>query len=157
MVWVPIALSRDVPRGTTRATMLEGQRLVVRRERRTIDVHDDTADRTAYAATETGGMIWINRAGITEAPPVFLAGLSIATLPINGDWPAVRRLLGNPVPHGDAQLVDVVLDGVALMIGWHVPAPGRVVLHVTSTDPGNIESRALLALHRLRAQAEATS
>ena len=44
--------------------------------------------------------------------------------------------------------------GVPLTIGWHVPVPGKIMLHVVSSDPGNVESRALVALHRLRADAE---
>ena len=42
MVWVPIALSRDVPMGTTRAVILDGQELVVwRGEGRTVQVWED--------------------------------------------------------------------------------------------------------------------
>ncbi len=116
MVWVPIALSRDVPKNTTRTVQLEGRKLVVRREHRTIEVHEDSAAATAYAATETGGMVWINRAGMTEPPQVFLAGLSIVSLAINADLPTVLHLLGNPPPHPDAQLVEVSLDGVPLLL-----------------------------------------
>ena len=107
MVWVPIALSRDVPKNTARTVQLEGRKLVVRREHRTIEVHEDSAAGTDYAATETGGMVWINRVGMTEPPPVFLAGLSIVSLAIQSDLPTVLRLLGNPPPHADAQLVEV--------------------------------------------------
>jgi hypothetical protein len=153
MVWVPLSLSRDIPKNTTRTIPLDGQRLTVRREHRTIGVTGDGG--RAYSATETGGMVWINPAGMTEPPPVFLAGLSIVSLAIKADAATILRLLGNPTPHPDAQLVEVTLDGVNLMLGWHTPQPGRTMLHVVTTDPGNVESRALVALHHLRAAAEA--
>lgn len=153
MLWVPIALSRDVPKNTTRPLLLEGEKLAVERAHRTIHIHEAATGR-AYAATETGGMIWLGREPVTEPPPVFLAGLAIASLAIRSDLPTILRLLGNPAPHSEAQLVEVTLDGVNLMLGWHVPGPGKIVLHVTSTDPGNVESRALVALHHLRAEAE---
>jgi nitrite reductase/ring-hydroxylating ferredoxin subunit len=202
MVWVPIALSRDVPVGTTRAVILDGQELVVwRGDGRTAQVWEDrcphrgmrlsfgfvrgdalnclyhgweygagascaripahpdlavppTIKAKAYAATETGGMIWVDLAGANEAPPVFLAGLPIASLAIMADLRTVLRLLGNPAPHAEAQVVETSLDGVPLTVGWHVPQPGKIMLHIVSTDPGNVESRALVALHRLRAEAE---
>lgn len=202
MVWVPIALSRDVPMGTTRAVILDGQELVVwRGEGRTVQVWEDrcphrgmrlsfgfvrgdalnclyhgwqygsgascaripahpdltvppTIKAKAYASTETGGMVWVNLAGSTEPPPVFLAGLAIVSLAVMSDLPTVLRLLGNPAPHAEAQLVEISLDGVNLTIGWHVPQRGKILLHVVSPDPGNVESKALIALHRLRAEAE---
>ncbi len=151
MVWVPLALSRDIPKNTARPARLDGEKLAIRREHRTIVV---TGEGGPYAATETGGMIWSNPAGMSEAPPVFLAGLSIASLAINADAAVILGLLGNPAPHPEAQLVEVELDGVPLTIGWHTPQPGRTILHVVTTDPGNVESRALVALHHLRAAAE---
>ncbi len=156
MVWVPVALSRDIPKNTNRTLLLEGSKLTVERAHRTIRIND-IATSSAYAATETGGMIWLNPDGMTQAPPVFLAGLSIVSLAIASDLPTVLRLLGNPTPQPDAQVVEVSLDGVALLVGWHVPETEKIVLHVTSTDPGNVESKALVALHHLRAAAEAAS
>ena len=153
MVWVPVALSRDVPKNTNRTVLLDGRKLTVARAHRSIEIQDAATCRP-YASTETGGMIWLNPDPFTEPPPVFLAGLSIVSLAINSDLGTVLRLLGNPAPHDDAQLVEASLGGVNLTIGWHVPNAGKIVLHITSTDPGNVESRALIALHHLRAEAE---
>lgn len=202
MVWVPIALSRDVPVGTTRAVILDGQELVVwRGDGRTAQVWEDrcphrgmrlsfgfvrgdalnclyhgweygagaacrripahpdltvppTIKAKTFASAETGGMIWVDLAGASAPPPVVLAGLPIVSLAVMADLPAVLRRLGDPLPHAEAQLVEASLDGVPLTIGWHVPAAGKIMLHVVSTDPGNVESKALVALHRLRADAE---
>ncbi len=88
-----------------------------------------------------------------EPPPVFLAGLPIASLAIMSDIGTVLQLCGG-TPHDDAQIFEATLDGVHLLVGWHAPGPGKVMLHVVATDPGNVESKALVALHRLRAAAE---
>jgi nitrite reductase/ring-hydroxylating ferredoxin subunit len=198
-MWVPIALSRDVPKGMTRAVILKGQELVIwRGEAGTAQVWEDrcphrgmrlsfgfvrgdtlnclyhgwqygagascaripahpdlavppTIKANSYASTETGGMVWVNL-GEPALPPVFLAGLPVASLAIMSDIGTVLRLCG-ATPDSNAQVFETVLDGVALNIGWHVPAPGKVMLHVVARDPG-VESKALIALHRLRADAE---
>ena len=200
-MWVPIALSRDIPRGVTRAVILEGKELVIwRGEAGSAQVWEDrcphrgmrlsfgfvrgnslnclyhgweygagascgripahpdlivppTIKAKAFASTETGGMIWVNLGETPETPPVFLAGRPIASLAIASDIGTVLALAGG-MPQAGVQLFETSLDGVPLSIGWHMPAPGKVMLHVVALDPGNVESRALVALHQLRAQAE---
>ena len=199
-MWVPIALSRDVPDGTTRAVLLDGNELVVWRAAsgsvqvwedrcphrgmrlsfgfvrgdalnclyhgweygagascRRIPAHPDlavpaTIKARAYPSTETGGMIWV---GSDEAdpPPVVLAGRPIATLAIAAPIEAVFQLLGATSTPGVA-LIETTIDGVAVNLGWHAPEPGKVLLHAVAVDHRQVESKVLLALHRLRAAAE---
>ena len=98
-------------------------------------------------------MIWVDVASAAGPPPVFLAGRPIASLAIMSDIGTVLALAGG-MPEAGVQLFETSLDGVPLNIGWHVPGPGKLLLHVVALDLGNVESRALVALHRLRAQAE---
>lgn len=200
-MWVPIALSRDVPRGATRAVLLEGQELVIwRGEGGTVQVWEDrcphrgmrlsfgfvrgdalnclyhgweygagascrripahpdltvppTIRANAFAATETGGMILVDRDGTGGPPPVILAGLPVASLAIAVEPKTLFQLVPS-TPRLDAQFVETTFDGVRLHLGWHVAGPGRIMLHAVALDPG-AESRALIALHKLRSQAEA--
>ena len=199
-MWVPLALSRDVPKGVTRAVTLEERELVVwRGESGTVQVWEDrcphrgmrlsfgfvrgdalnclyhgweygagascrripahpdlvvpaTIRANAYESTESGGMILVNL-GPSAPPPLILAGLPIASLALASDIATVLRLCEG-TPETDVQAFATVLDGVAVTIGWHVSRPGHLMLHVVARDPG-VESRAIFALHGLRARAEA--
>ena len=201
-MWVPIALSRDIPKGTTRAVLLEAEELVVwRGEGGSVQVWEDrcphrgmrlsfgfvrgdalnclyhgweygagascrripahpgltvpsTIRANAYAATETGSMVFVDRNGNGGPPPVVLAGLPVASHAVAAPAETLFQLVP-ATPHPDAQLVEVTLDGVRLHLGWHVPGPGRIMLHAVALDPG-VESRAVIALHKLRAAAERT-
>ncbi|MEO6013122.1 MAG: Rieske 2Fe-2S domain-containing protein [Devosia sp.] len=201
-MWIPIALSRDVPAATTRAVILDGMELVVwRGETGPVQIWEDrcphrgmrlsfgfvrgnslnclyhgwqygegasceripahpdlvvppTIKANAYASTETGGMIWVNLPATDGPPPVFLAGRPIASLAIAAPAQTIIDSLGQPA--AEAQLVETKLDGISLNIGWHSPGTDRTMLHVVALDPGNVESKALIALHQLRASAERT-
>jgi phenylpropionate dioxygenase-like ring-hydroxylating dioxygenase large terminal subunit len=198
-MWVPIALSRDIPAGVTRAIILDGYELVawrgdggavqvwedrcphrgtrlsygfVRGDRlnclyhgweygtgascHRIPAHPDlavpaTIRAKAYAATESGGMVLVELSA-PGVPPVLLAGLPVATLAVSAGIDTVFAHL-EPRPLLDVQAFETTLEGVALTIGWHAPQPGRVMLHVVARDVG-VESKALIALHRLRAACE---
>jgi len=202
-MWVPVALSRDVPRGNTRAVTLEGLELAVWRgdtggvqvwEDRCphrgmrlsfgfvrgdtlnclyhgwqygpnasctrIPAHPDlavpaTIRAKAFAATETGGMIMVNL-GESNPQPLILAGLPVASMAIGSDIETVRQLLETTTPVEDVQAFETELEGVALTIGWHSSRPGHVMLHAVARDPGT-ESKAIVALHHLRAAAERRS
>lgn len=153
MVWVPIALTRDVPVGTTLAVVLEGRELIVSRVRKGPTEISEKATAAVCASAETGGMVWINRDPNPGPPPLFLAALPIASLPIASRLDIVLGLLSASA-EPDAQLAAKTLDGIHLNIGWHVVSPKKLVLHVVALDPGDVESRALVALHRLRTEAE---
>ena len=200
-MWIPIALSRDVPRTATRAVIIEGKELVVWRgesgaaqiwedrcphrgmrlsfgfvrgdslnclyhgwqygagagcER--IPAHPDltvppTIKANAYAAAETGGMIWVSFDAAPGLPPLFLAGRPIASLAIATTPETLFQLLDKK-PTTDDQIIETTLEGVPVNIGWHVPGPNKLMLHAVALDPGNVESKVLVALHRLRAEAE---
>ena len=113
-----------------------------------------TIRANAFGSSETGGMILVDLVRTAGPPPVFLAGRPIASLAIASDIGTVLALAGG-LPEAGVQAFETELDDVRLTIGWHVPGPGKLMLHVVAVDPGNVESRALVALHRLRAQAEA--
>ena len=107
----------------------------------------------AFASAESGGMIFTDPSTSGAEPPLALAGRPVASLALSADIGAVLSLAGGR-PLDGVQLFEATLDGVRLNLGWHVPGPGRLMLHAVALDPGNVESRALLALHRLRADAE---
>jgi nitrite reductase/ring-hydroxylating ferredoxin subunit len=199
-MWVPIALSRDIPKGATRAVILDGRELVAwRGDAGTVQVWEDrcphrgmrlsygfvrgdrlnclyhgweygagaschripahpgldvppTIRANAYAATETGGMVLVNL-GAPDPPPAMLAGLPVASLAIEADIGDVLAAC-EPRPLSGVQAFETALGDVALTIGWHASRAGHVMLHAVARDPG-AETRALLALHRLRATAEA--
>jgi nitrite reductase/ring-hydroxylating ferredoxin subunit len=199
-MWIPIALGRDVPAGTTRAIILDGAELVIwRAESGSVQVWEDrcphrgmrlsfgfvrgealnclyhgwqygaagpcqripahpdlivpsTIRAKAYAATESGGLVLVNL-GDPGPPPVFLAGLPIASLAIEAKSGAVLQLLGGS-PASDTQLIETTRGGVRLTIGWHAPSAQKTMLHAVALDPGNVESKALVALHQLRSEAE---
>ncbi len=200
-MWIPIALSRDVPAGVTRAVILAGQEIVIWRGEsgaaqvwedrcphrgmrlsfgfvrgdalnclyhgwqygagascQKIPAHPDltvppTIKARAYVSTETGGMVWVNMDDVPGPPPVFLAGRPIASLAIATTPQTLFRLL-DAAPNSDTQLIETRLADVAVNLGWHVPGPDRLMLHAVAIDPGDVESRVLLALHKVRADAE---
>lgn len=200
-MWIPLALSRDIPRGVTRAVILDGQELVIwRGESGGVQIWEDRCPHrgmrlsfgfvrgdslnclyhgweygagascqripahpdltvppsiraSAFASAETGGMIWVNLSEASAAPPVFLAGRAIASLAMATTAETLFQLLrGTPAP--DAQLLEVTLADTQANIGWHVVGPEKLMLHAVALDPRNVESRVLLALHKLRAEAE---
>ncbi|RYE09844.1 MAG: Rieske (2Fe-2S) protein [Hyphomicrobiales bacterium] len=200
-MWIPIALSRDVPRKATRAVIIEGNELVIWRGEsgaaqvwedrcphrgmrlsfgfvrgdslnclyhgweygagascQRIPAHPDLAvppsiKANAYASTETGGMVWVNFDAEPGLPPVFLAGKPIASLAIDAQPETLFQLLGSR-PDGPDQIVETNIDGVPVNIGWHVVSDDKLMLHAVALDPGNVESKVLVALHKLRADAE---
>jgi nitrite reductase/ring-hydroxylating ferredoxin subunit len=196
-----MALSRDVPRKTTRAVIIGGKELVIWRSEsggaqvwedrcphrgmrlsfgfvrgdslnclyhgweygagascRRIPAHSDltvppTIKANAFASTETGGMIWVSFDDAPGLPPVFLAGRPIASLAIATTTETLFQLLqGTPAP--EAQLIEVTLADTQVNVGWHVVGPDKLMLHAVALDPGNVESKVLIALHKLRAEAE---
>ncbi len=200
-MWIPVALSRDVPRQTTRGVILASEELVVWRGEsggvqiwedrcphrgmrlsfgfvrgdslnclyhgwqygqgascQRIPAHPDltvppTIKANAFASAETGGMIWVNLDKEPGTPPIFLAGRPIASLAIATTPETLFELLpGTPAPQ--AQLFEVALADTQVNVGWHVVDPGKLMLHAVALDPGNVESRVLVALHKLRAEAE---
>ncbi|HWA20404.1 MAG TPA: Rieske (2Fe-2S) protein [Devosia sp.] len=199
MSWIPLALSRDVPPGTTRAVILDGQELVLwRGEAGTIQVWEDRCPHrgmrlsfgfvrgdslnclyhgwqygagsrcmripahpdlevppsiraTALEASESGGFILIDR-GETMPPPAIPAETPIASLAIDAESGTLLQLCGAKLLAG-ADVFETRLDGIALTLGWHAVRSGHLMLHAVARDAG-AESRALLALHDLRASAE---
>jgi phenylpropionate dioxygenase-like ring-hydroxylating dioxygenase large terminal subunit len=200
-MWVPIALSRDVPKGVTRGVILAGRELVVWRTAsgsvqawedrcphrgmrlslgfvrgetlnclyhgwqygqtgscQRIPAHPDlvvppTITANVYPSTETGGFIVVNVEAEPGPPPLLLAGRPIASLAIDAPVDRLRDLAGGTPLHA-FDGVSTVLDGVSINLGWHAVTPGKVMLHAVAVDPGDVETRVLRALHRLRADSE---
>jgi nitrite reductase/ring-hydroxylating ferredoxin subunit len=200
-MWIPIALSRDVPKGATRAVILDGRELVIWRAGsgavevwedrcphrgmrlsfgfvrgetlnclyhgwqygeggscQRIPAHPDlavppTIKATAFPSAETGGFILSNFDPQPGPPPLLLAGRPIASLAIDAPLGRLRGLAaGTPLDTVDG--VSTVLDGVTTNLGWHAVSAHKLMLHAVAVDPGDIETRVLRALHRLRAEAE---
>ena len=198
MAWIPIALSRDIPPGTTRAALLEGRELVawlsasgalhiwedrcphrgmrlsfgfVRGEAlnclyhgwqygtgsscQRIPAHPDldvpnTIKAKAFVAAESGGLVLVNLSSAGPAP-MLPRGTPVASVAVSAPSDAILALCAAP-PHGDAQIFDASLDGIACQIGWHDVAPDKTMLHAAISD-GDAQA-ALAALHELRAAAE---
>jgi nitrite reductase/ring-hydroxylating ferredoxin subunit len=203
-MWIPIALGRDVPKGATRAVILDGRELVIWRSDsgaaqvwedrcphrgmrlsygfvrgealnclyhgwqygpsascQKIPAHPDlsvppTIKANAYASAEAGGFILVDFDPEPGLPPLLLAGRPIASLAIATDAETLGRLVTG-TPLDGAQGVNARLDGVTVNLGWHVVGPKRLMLHAVAIDPGDIETRVLRALHKVRAGAEAAS
>jgi nitrite reductase/ring-hydroxylating ferredoxin subunit len=200
-MWTAIALSRDVPKGVTRAVILDGREIVIWRSEsgaaqvwedrcphrgmrlsfgfvrgetlnclyhgwqygtsascQKIPAHPDlTVPRTiranAYASAETGGFILVSLDAEPGPPPVLLAGRPIASLSIATVPERIENLVAG-TPLDSVQGMGAAIDGVSVNLGWHVAGPERLMLHAVAVDPGSVESRVLVALHRLRADAE---
>ena len=200
-MWIPIALSRDVPPGVTRAVLLEGKELVAwRSDSRALQVWEDrcphrgmrlsfgfvrgetlnclyhgwqygadgpckripahpdlnvppTIRANAFASAETGGFILVNFDPDPGPPPVLLAGRPIATLAIATTPNRVGELVTG-TPLDNIQGLSAVLDDITVNLCWHVAGPQRLMLHAVAVDPGDVETRVLRALHKLRADAE---
>ncbi|MEO7222510.1 MAG: Rieske (2Fe-2S) protein [Devosia sp.] len=202
-MWVPIALGRDVPKGATRAIILDGRELVIwRRESGAVHVWEDRCPHrgmrlsfgfvrgealnclyhgwqygasascqkvpahpdlvvppsikaNAFASAETGGFILVSLDAEPGPPPVLLAGRPIASLAIATTQEKLAGLITG-TPLDSVQGLSASIDGVTANLGWHVAGPDRLMLHAVAVDPGNVESRVLVALHKLRAAAEQT-
>lgn len=200
-MWIPIALSRDVPPGVTRAAIVEGRELVAwRSENRALQVWEDrcphrgmrlsfgfvrgeslnclyhgweygaagpcqripahpdlvvpgTIRANAYASAETGGFILVSFDPESGPPPVLLAGRPIASLAIATTPETIAGLVAG-TPLDSIQGVSATFDGITVNLGWHVVGLDRLMLHAVAVDPGDIETRVLRALHKLRADAE---
>ena len=202
-MWIPIALSRDVPAGVTRAVVLDDRELVVwRTEGGAVQVWEDrcphrgmrlsfgfvrgealnclyhgwqygasgscqkipahpdltvppTIRANAYTSAETGGFILVSFDAEPGLAPVLLAGQPIASLAIATTAETVTSLVSG-TPLDSIQGLSTVLDGITVQVnvGWHVVGPDRLMLHAVAVDPGDIQTRLLRALHKLRADAE---
>lgn len=200
-MWTPIALSRDIPKGTTRAIVLEGRELVIWRAEsgaaqvwedrcphrgmrlsfgfvrgealnclyhgwqygtgascQKIPAHPDltvppTIRANAFASAETGGFILVSLDAEPGPPPVLLAGRPIASLAIATTAERIGELVSG-TPLDSIQGVSAVIDGVTVNVGWHVAGPDRLMLHAVAVDPGNVETRVLRGLHKVRTAAE---
>lgn len=201
-MWTPIALSRDAPRGVTRAVILGGQELVIWRSEsgalqvwedrcphrgmrlsfgfvrgealnclyhgwqygadgpcKRIPAHPDlsvptTIRANAYASAETGGFILVETGTKPGPTPVLLAGRPIASLAIATNEDRLKELVTG-TPLDSVQGIGATIDGISVNIGWHVVGPDRLMLHAVAVDPSDVETRVLLALHKIRATAEA--
>jgi nitrite reductase/ring-hydroxylating ferredoxin subunit len=200
-MWIPISLSRDVPRSATRAVILDGRELVVWRAEsgvaqvwedrcphrgmrlsfgfvrgetlnclyhgwqygtsascQAIPAHPDldvppTIKANCYPSAETGGFILVSMDAEPGPSPLLLAGRPIASLAIATSRETIVGLITGTALD-NVQGVSAVLDGITVNVCWHVTGPNRLMLHAVAVDPGDVETRVLLALHRLRAEAE---
>lgn len=200
-MWIPIALSRDVPPGVTRAVIVAGKELVAwRSENRALQVWEDrcphrgmrlsfgfvrgeslnclyhgwqygaegpcqripahpdlavppTIRANTYASAETGGFILVSFDPEPGPPPVLLAGRPIASLAVASTPEKIVNLAAG-TPLDSIQGVSATFDGITVNLGWHVVGPDRLMLHAVAVDPGDVETRVLRALHKLRAEAE---
>ncbi len=200
-MWIPIALSRDAPKGATRAVILDGRELVIwRSESGAVQIWEDRCPHrgmrlsfgfvrgealsclyhgwqygtsgscqkipahpdlvvppsikaNVYSSAETGGFILVSLDAEPGLPPVLLAGRPIASMAIATTAKRLAELVTG-TPLDGLPGVSAVLDGIAVTLGWHVVGPERLMLHAVAVDPGDVETRVLHVLHKLRADAE---
>ena len=175
--WIPIALSRDVPVGVTRAVIVDNREVMIWRgddgvaqvwEDRCphrgmrlslgfvrgnalnclyhgwqygaganclrIPAHPDltvppTIRANAYAAAETGGMVWMNEAAANE-PPILPELTPILSLAVEA---APERVLAALSSSTAGPLVTLPLAGQTLQIGWHRVHAEKTMLHAAGT------------------------
>jgi len=173
--WIPIALSRDVPVGVTRAVIVDTREVMIWRgedgvaqvwEDRCphrgmrlslgfvrgnalnclyhgwqygaganclrIPAHPDltvppTIRANAYAATETGGMIWMS--GDSADPPPQLPALTpVISLAVEAAPERVLAVLGGSTAK---PLIALPFAGGTLQVGWHRVHAAKIMLHAT--------------------------
>jgi phenylpropionate dioxygenase-like ring-hydroxylating dioxygenase large terminal subunit len=200
-MWIAIALGRDVPKGATRAVILDGRELVIwRAESGAAQVWEDrcphrgmrlsfgfvrgealnclyhgwqygtsascqkvpahldlnvppTIKANAYPVAESGGFILTSLDADPGLPPLLLAGRPIASLAIAASSQTLRALTtGTPLESVDG--VGARLAETSVNLAWHVVSPQKLMLHAVAVDPGDVETRVLRQLHKLRADAE---
>lgn len=111
-----------------------------------------TIRATAYAARETGGLIWMTRdSANTSEPPVSPVAVPLITTAVNRPIGEVRRFLG----HEPAAAI-VIRDGLVLAL--HEATDGKTLLHALcladSDDPAFCKAAAA-KVRELRRQVEA--
>ena len=200
-MWTAIALSRDVPRGVTRAVIVHGRELVIwRAETGAVQVWEDrcphrgmrlsygfvrgdalnclyhgwrygtgasclkipahpdlsvppTIKANAHPVAESGGFILTSLDADVGLPPVLLAGRPIASLAIAASVETIVGLLSG-TPLDNVAGINATLDDVSVNLTWHVVSADKLMLHAVAVDPGDVETRVLRRLHKLRADAE---
>jgi phenylpropionate dioxygenase-like ring-hydroxylating dioxygenase large terminal subunit len=93
-----------------------------------------TIRANAYAAAETGGMIWMNT-NATEAPPTLPDLAPVVSLAIESAPATVLATLGGSEA---TPVVTAPLAGETLHIGWHRSHASKTMLHATITGPAHV-------------------
>jgi phenylpropionate dioxygenase-like ring-hydroxylating dioxygenase large terminal subunit len=175
--WIPIALSRDVPVGVTRAVIVDTREVMIWRgedgmahvwEDRCphrgmrlslgfvrgnalnclyhgwqygaganclrIPAHPDltvppTIRANAYAAAETGGMVWMS-GDSADAPPQLPELTPVISLAIEA---APERVLAELGGSTAVPLIALPFAGGTLQLGWHRAHAAKTMLHATGT------------------------
>lgn len=93
-----------------------------------------TIRANAYAATETGGMIWMNT-DTADAPPALPEMTPVISLAIEAAATDVLAALGAT---DTAPLVTLPLAGETLHLGWHRTHATKTMLHAAITGAADI-------------------
>ncbi len=93
-----------------------------------------TIRANAYAAAETGGMIWMST-DAADAPPALPELLPVISLAVEAAPEVVLASVGGAA--ADA-ILTLRLAGETLHIGWHRAHANKTMLHATITGTANI-------------------
>lgn len=108
-----------------------------------------TIRANAYAAAETGGMVWMST-DTTDAPPALPELIPVISLAIEAAAATVVATLGGSEA---TSVVTLPLAGETLHIGWHRTHGNKTMLHATITGTADI-SAATAHLRALRNSVE---
>ena len=199
--WIPIALSRDVPVGVTRAVIVDTREVMIWRgedgvarvwEDRCphrgmrlslgfvrgnalnclyhgwqygaganclrIPAHPDltvppTIRANAYAAAETGGMVWMS--GDSADPPPLLPALTpVISLAVEAAPERVLAVLGGSTAE---PLIALPFAGGTLQVGWHRVHAAKTMLHATAAGADIAAATAHLRALRQNLEQEAAA
>jgi phenylpropionate dioxygenase-like ring-hydroxylating dioxygenase large terminal subunit len=93
-----------------------------------------TIRANAYAAAETGGMVWMS-SDATDAPPTLPKLAPVVSLAVEA---APAAVLGALAGTDAAPVVTIPLAGETLHIGWHRVHANKTMLHATIIGPADI-------------------
>ena len=175
--WIPIALSRDVPVGVTRAVIVDNREVVIwRGEDGVVHVWEDrcphrgmrlslgfvrgnalnclyhgwqygaganclripahpdltvppTIRANAYAAAETGGMVWMSEDS-ADPPPQLPELAPVISLAVEAAPERVLAALGGSIAE---RFVALTFAGGTLQVGWHRVNAEKTMLHAAGT------------------------
>ncbi|CAN7681670.1 Rieske 2Fe-2S domain-containing protein [Devosia sp. LjRoot16] len=199
--WIPIALSRDVPVGITRAVIVDTREVMIWRgedgvaqvwEDRCphrgmrlslgfvrgnalnclyhgwqygaganclrIPAHPDltvppTIRANAYAATETGGMVWMS-SDSADPPPLLPALAPVISLAVEAAPERVLAALGGSTAE---PLIALPFAGGTLQLGWHRAHAAKTMLHATGAGADIAAATAHLRALRQSLEQEAAA
>lgn len=109
---------------------------------------------SAYAARESGGIVWTQLEGTGDMPSLDLPASTepLASICVDAGAETIRVAAGAPASNGP-QLFTLSNAGAVLHIGWHRVRAERTMLHAVLESGGDRQS-GMRRLRELRAVAE---